>query len=138
VRFVIAVDRADELGRGAERRVVQVYDDAGDHRDGVLVIDKVLELHLEYVADLTLGFGVEDVERIGRGTFVGVAHQCEQANLRAVAVRDDQPVAQRGSAENPRRIARRVRLAGGLERLATAKQRVASQRHDCRGISTFG
>ena len=70
-------------------------DDLGprDDRDGVLVVDGVVELHLDDVADLALGLGAEHVERIGVDAGVRVAHQREQPDLRAVPVGDHEPAA---------------------------------------------
>jgi len=61
----LVVDGTDELGRIAESRVVAVDDHAGDQGDRVLVVDLVVELELDDVADLPAALGVEDVERVG-------------------------------------------------------------------------
>ncbi len=44
------------------------------------------------IADHPLGLGPEDVERVRLDVLVGGALQCEQADLRPVAVRDDELV----------------------------------------------
>jgi hypothetical protein len=132
----LGVERTDELGRRREGGVVRVHDDAGDDRDAVLVVDEVVELHLEHVADLALRLRVEDVERIRRRLRVRVAHERQQPNLRAVAVRDHEVVAQRSARQDACGIPRRLRLVDGFERLSAAQQGVAAERHHC--PSTLG
>ena len=55
--------------------------------------DGDLKLDLQHVADLAGGLGVQHVERIRLGLRVGVAHERQQSDLRAVAVRDHELVA---------------------------------------------
>jgi hypothetical protein len=95
------------------------------------VVDEVVELHLEHVADLALGLGVEDVERVRVCLLVRVAHERQQTHLRAVAVRDHELAAQRGTRQDPCGIARRSRLIGRLERLSTPQQGVAAESYHC-------
>ena len=125
------VDRTDELRRRLERRVGLVDDNPGDHRNGVLVVDEVVELHLDDVADLTFGLGLENVERIRIGLGIGVTHQREQSDLRAVAVGHDEPVAQRRLPEDLRSPASRRGLVRRLERLAASQKRVPAECDDC-------
>ena len=62
----LLVDRADELGRVGERRVVRVdLDHREDARERLLERQQVAQLLLDHVADHPLGLGAEDVERVG-------------------------------------------------------------------------
>ena len=97
------------------------------------MVDVVVELHLEHVADLADRLGAQDVERVWLGAGVGVAHQSRQSHLRPGAVGDDQLMAQRSLTEDPGGIARGMCLPGRVERLATMKQSIAAQRDDGAG-----
>ena len=97
---------------------------------GALGREQVADLLLDEVADHALGLGAEHVERIGLDVLVGGALQREQADLRAVAVRDDELVV----AGDPRESARgdpdvRALVAGG-HRLAPLEQGVAAESDD--------
>ena len=127
---LLVVDRADELRRIAERGVVGVDEHARDDRDGVLVIDRVVELELDDVADLAAALGVEHVERIRGAVGVGVLLEREQADLRAVAVRDHEPRRLGDRAEHRRRLAGGAQLVGRGRRLAAPQQGVAAERDD--------
>ncbi len=91
--FVALVDRPDELGRVAERRVIGVDLDHGqDARERTVERQKVAQLLLDHVADHPFGLSTEDVERIGLDLLVRRGLEGEQPDLRTVAVRDDQLV----------------------------------------------
>ncbi len=64
-------------------------EDARDARDGVLVINRVVELELDDAADLPLALGVEHVERIRAAVAIGVLFERREPDLRAVAVHND-------------------------------------------------
>ena len=92
----LVVDRADELGRVGERRVVGVdLDHRQDRRERHLERQPVAQLLLEHVADHALGRGPEDVERVGLLFLVGGGLQGEEPDLRAVAVGHDERVPSR-------------------------------------------
>ena len=94
------------------------------------MVDGVVELHLDDVADLAFGLGAQHVERIRVDAGVRVAHQREEPDLRAVAVRDDEPVPARDGREQSRRLARGVTLGVRLQALAATQQGVAAERDD--------
>lgn len=73
--FLFVIDRADELRRQREGRVVLVHHHPGDHRDRVLVVDEVVQLHLKHISDLARALGIKDVERIWLDVPVGIAHE---------------------------------------------------------------
>jgi hypothetical protein len=129
-RLALGIDRPDELGGRREARVVAIDDHPGEDGDGLLLGDGVVELELEHVADLALGLGAEDVQRIGRGLGVGVAHERQQPHLRPVAVRHDELVVAGHARQGHRGGACRAGLVGRLERLAAPEQRVAPEGHD--------
>jgi hypothetical protein len=62
-----------------QRGVVHIHDDPRQHGDCVVTVDVVVELHLEHVADLANGLGVEGVERMRLGLGIGIAHERQQA-----------------------------------------------------------
>ena len=65
-----------------------------DHREdrgeGNLRREQVAELLLDEVADHALGLGAQDVERVRVDVLVGRRLEREQADLRAVPVRQDE------------------------------------------------
>src|SRR4051794_24252219 len=91
---------------------------------------RIAELLLEHVADHPLRLGDENVERIGVDGRVGRALQREQADLRAVAVGDDQLVVGRHRGERLARRAGVLTLVLGGQRLPAPQQRVASEGDD--------
>ena len=94
------VDRSDELGRVAERRVLGIDLDHGqERRERSLEREQVPELLLDEIADHPLRLRAEDVERVGLDVLVGGALESEQAHLRAVAVRDDELVLRRDTGQ---------------------------------------
>ena len=101
-----------------------VDDDAGQDRDCLLVRDRVAQRELEHVADLALGLGAENIERVRRRVGVGVAHQRQQPHLGPVAMGDDQLVA-RPPGRAARRGAGRAGLVFGLERFTATQQGIA-------------
>ena len=110
--------------------IVGVDEHARDDRDRVLVIDRVVELELDDVADLALALGIEHVERIRVAAAVRVLLEREQPDLRAVAVRDDEARALGHGAERLRGRARGAQLVGGGGRLAAPQQGVAAEGDD--------
>ena len=95
-----AEEVADRLGGvlAHELGVVRVHDDLVDDGDDILVDAVRLEVLLhrvhEHVADLALGHGADDVERLRRDLLLaGDLLHVEVARLRTVAVRDGEPVA---------------------------------------------
>ena len=130
LRVGLGVHRTDELGRVGERRVGRV--DLGHRQHGgerLLERQQVPQLLLDQVADHPLGLGAEDVERVAGHVVVRGRLQREQADLRAVAVGDDELVLDRDRGQRP---------AGGRDvgplpldghRLASALQGVAAQCH---------
>ncbi len=87
------VDRTDELGRILEAGIVRIDLDHRQQRgERHLERQQVAELLLDHVADHALGLRAEHVERIGLVRLVRGALQRQQADLRAVAVADDQLV----------------------------------------------
>ena len=99
-------------------------------RERLLERQEVAQLLLDHVADHALGLGAEDVERIGLDLLVRGALEGEQADLRAVAVRDDQLVLVGDRGQLLGRDAHVRALLLGGHRLAALEQRVAAQRDD--------
>ena len=94
LRGLPVVDRPDRLGGVAERRVVAVHLDHRQQRgERLLGGQQVAEFLLDDVADHRLGLRAEHVERVRRNVVVCRGLQRQQADLRTVAVRDDDLVA---------------------------------------------
>ena len=91
---------------------------------------QVADLLLDEVADHALGLGAEDVERIGLDVLVGRALQGEQADLRTVAVGDDELVLARDPGEGLGRDPDVGPLMPGGHRLAPLQQGVAAEGDD--------
>ncbi len=132
-RALLVVDRADELGRLVERGIVGVDEHSGDDGDRVLVVDGVVELELDDVADLPRTLGVEHIERIGVIVTVRVLFEREKPDLWAVAVRDHETRPLGHGAEHLRDRPRSAQLVGGGGRLAAPKQSVTTERDDGKG-----
>ncbi len=128
--FLVAVDRADRLGRVLEGGVVSVDDHLGEDGDDVAPGQHVLELLLEHIADHALALGPEHVERVGRDVHVGGRLQREQPHLRPVAVRHDEVVVGGELGDCRDRLVRMRALGRCGRRLAAAQERVASERDD--------
>ena len=125
------VDRADGLGRVAERGVVLVDLDHGQQGGDPLVRwEQVAELLLDQVADHALGLRAEDVQRVGVDLLVRRSLEREQTDLRAVAVRDDQLVVGRQRGERPACGSHVHTLVLCGQRLTPAEEGVAAQRDD--------
>ena len=93
VRRGLVVDRADGLARILEGRVVDVdLDHRQQRRQRLVEGHQVAQLLLDEVADHALRLRAQDVERVGRHLRVGRALERQQADLRSVAVGDDQLV----------------------------------------------
>jgi len=87
----LGVDRADELARVRERRIVRVHLGHGQDRgDRLLEGQTIAELLLDDVADHSFGLCAEDVEGVSRRVVVGCGLQGQQTDLWPVAVRDHQ------------------------------------------------
>ena len=102
-----------------------------DRRQLLLGGQQVAEFLLDDVADHRLGLGTEYVERVRRDVVVGRRLQCQQPDLRAVAVGDDDLVAgcDRGDAFGCRPDVGPLVLRG--HGLPAPQQRVAAERdHD--------
>jgi hypothetical protein len=86
-RRVVFVDRADELRRFIERRVVAIdLDHREDRGERDLRREEVSQLLLDQVPDHPLRLRPEDVERIRLDVLVGGCLEGEQPDLRTVAV----------------------------------------------------
>ena len=81
-----AVDRADVLGRVTEGRVGGVHFHLREQDADLALGQIVFQRLLEHVADHSLAFGAENVQRVGRDFVVGAVLQRQQSDLRAVAV----------------------------------------------------
>ena len=92
----------------------------------------VAQLLLDQVADHPLGLGAEDVEGVGLDLVVGGRLQRQQADLRAVAVRDHQFVLAGEGRERAGRDAHVLALHLDRHRLAPLEQGVAPQADDDR------
>ncbi len=127
----LGVDRADGLGRVAERGVVLVDLDHGQQGSDPLVRwEQVAELLLDEVADHALGLRAEDVQRVGVDLLVRRSLEREQTDLRAVAVRDDQLVVGRQRGKRPACGSHVHTLVLCGQRLTPAEEGVAAQRDD--------
>ncbi len=127
--FRLVIDRADELGGFGEGRVFGIDLDLGQQgRDRAVMAQGVFKRLLDHVTDHAIGFRPQHIQREHCIGFVGRTLQCKQADLRPVAVGDDQPVSglddlrQRGS-----RGGDVLALRLGGQRLATAQQCIAPQ-----------
>ena len=128
----LGVDRADELRGVGERVVVGI--DLGHGQDGgdrLLEGHEVPELLLDEVVDHALSLGPEDVEGIA-GVTVGVARglEREEADLRSVAVRDDELVGGRDRGEGPAGHFDALALTGDGQRCPVLEQGVSAKGND--------
>ena len=89
--MVLVIDRPDKLSRLVKGRVVGVDFDHGQNRGELLAGgEEVLELLLDDVADHAFRLGAEHIERKRLVRLVSGTLQGEQADLRSIAVRDDE------------------------------------------------
>ena len=130
----MVVDRPDELGRMRERRVVGVHDHLREERRDRATAEDVDELLLEQIADHALALGAEHVERVRRDLRICLALECEQPDLRPVAVRDDDLVLGRELGERLDGGRYVVALHRSVGRLTALEQCVPSEsNHDPHG-----
>ena len=134
---VLVVERADELGRVGERRVVGADQGLADQARHLTAGQGVLERLEEPVADHALGLGPQDVEGVGVGER-GVlgALQGQQPDLGAVAVGDDQIVIAGQRGQGVGRGGDVVLLDLGVGGLAPLEQGVAAQGDDDPHVSS--
>ena len=135
---LLAVERADRLGRVVERRIVVVDADAGQDRRGLGGGIDLRDARLQQVAELALGHRAERVQR--QPGHLRLAHRVlehERADLGAVAVRQHDLMAvaaQRhdGLGHRPRA----VELVGPRAALVLLEQGVAADGdHDAHWFS---
>ena len=129
---LLGVDRADELGRAGEGRVIGVHGDHGE-QGGHLPVrrQQATQFLLDQVADDALGARVQDVQRVRLGVVVGLGLQRQQAHLRAVAVHDHDAVLGGQRRDRLGRDPDVPALDLGGHGVAPAQQRIAAQRdHD--------
>ena len=81
-----AVDRADVFGRVSKCRIGGVHFHLGEQDAHLTLGQVVFQRLLEHVADHSLTFGTEDVQRVGGDFVVRAVLQRQQPNLRPVAV----------------------------------------------------
>jgi hypothetical protein len=125
------VDRADRFGRLVEGGVVGLDLDPRQQRGHrALAAERVADLLFEQVADQAIGLGAEHVQRVRRHVGVGLGLQGQQADLRAVAVNDDQLVFHRHCGQTPCGDAHVVQLVLRSGDLLAAQQRVAADGDD--------
>ena len=91
---------------------------------------QVAELLLDHVADHALGLGAQDIERIGLVGLVGGTLEREQADLRAIAMADDQLMLGGNRRQRLRRDMDVCALRLRRHRLAALEQRVAAESDD--------
>ena len=125
------VERADRLRRVAERGIGGIdLDHREQRRERLLGRQPVAELLLDQVADHPLRLRAQHVERRVRHLFVSRLLEREQADLRAVPVRDHEVVVLGDGREPIARDADVRTLVLDRHGLAAPKQRVASERDD--------
>ncbi len=130
-RLGLRVDRADELGRRAEGRIVGAYYGPADQAGRRPVRDRVLDRLQQPVADHALSLGAEHIERIraGQQRVLRALHG-QQADLGAVAVREHQLVLAGQRHQGLHRLPDVRLLGGGVGPLTAFQQRVTAQRGD--------
>jgi hypothetical protein len=127
-RLLLVVERPDRLRRVFEGGIAPVDLDHRQQRgERPLERHQIAQLLLDHVADHAFGFRTEDVEGISFHLGVGGALQRQQADLRAVAVADDQLVLARHRRERLSRDADVAALVFGAHRLAAFQQCVAAK-----------
>jgi hypothetical protein len=127
----LVIDRADELRRIGEGRVVGV--DFGHRQQrcqGLVLGEEIAQLLLDQIADHPVGLRPEQVERVGRHTRQSRRLQRKQPDLGAVAVGDDELViaGQRSEGEGGGVDVRALVL--GRRRLAPTQQGIAAEGDD--------
>ncbi|OCX98293.1 MAG: hypothetical protein BCV62_20815 [Pseudomonas sp. K35] len=85
---------SDEFGRVIERWVMLIHHDLCQQRSyWSVVIQRILQLLFDDVANHAFGFSPQHIQRIGLVRFVGSALQSQKPHLRAVAMGNDQIMA---------------------------------------------
>ncbi len=126
------VGGADRLARPGEGRVGGIDHHVAEQAHQALVGDVEpgqlgVEGRLEQVADLSLGHRHQDLQRQLRHLGTGLLLQQQVADLRAVAVGDQQPVVAAEGGQLPRREPQVGELLGGASFLSLADQGVSPQ-----------
>ena len=134
-RLGFAVHRADVFGRVAEGRVGSVHFHLREQDAHLALRQIVFQRLLEHVADHSLAFGAENVQRVGRDFVVGAVLQRQQPDLRPVAVHQHHAPLFRQPGDGAGGLLDVLALDFGFQRLAALEQRVAAQGHNQSGFS---
>ena len=137
--LLLGVDRPDQFGRALERRVGCADQRPADQARDLAAGQRVLQRLDEPVADHSLGLRAEHIERVGmsQGRVAGTL-QRQQADLRAVAVGDDQFVLAGQRGERGNRFEDVLFLDLGFRRLPPLQQGVPAEGgHDSHGFCWF-
>ncbi|CAI8779185.1 NAD-specific glutamate dehydrogenase [Pseudomonas sp. IT-232MI5] len=130
-RFGLVVDRADRFGRVLEGRILGVDFNLGQQGGKRhFEIEQVAQFLFDDVADHAFGFGTEHVQRVRADGGVGRRLQRQQADLRAIAVGDDQLVAGMDLGDLLGGDADVGALIVSGHRFTTAEQGVTAQSYD--------
>ena len=137
--LLLGVDGPDQFGRAGERRVGRADQGLADQAGDLAAGQRVLQRPDEPVADHSLGLRAEHIERVGMGQGrVAGALQRQQADLRAVAVGDDQFVLAGQRGERGNRFEDVLFLDLGFRRLPPFQQGVPAEGgHDSHAFSWF-
>ena len=130
LRLVGSVHRADRLRRVTEARVERVHNGLGEQRCDVPARQHVGKLALEEVTDHSFALGSEQIERVAANVAVRLRLECQEPNLRTVAVGDDEAMIMSDAGEHGSRELRVLFRDLGLERLTAPLQCVAAERGD--------
>ncbi|CAI8896061.1 NAD-specific glutamate dehydrogenase [Pseudomonas sp. IT-P260] len=129
--FGFLVDRADRFARVLEGRVLGVDFNLGQQGgERHFEVQQVAQFLFDYVADHAFGFGTEHVQRVRGDGGVRRRLQRQQADLRAIAMGDDQLVARMDLGDLLGGDADVGALVVSGHRLATAEQGVTAQSYD--------
>jgi len=129
-RFQLVERRTEGFRRVAESRVVAIDFDLRQHRDDMFARKQVAQFLLDQITDHALGFCAEHVQRVGFQAGIRRRLHGEQANLRRIAVSDNDIMGARDAGDRTDGMGDIPPLHFRIQRLAAPCQRGAAQCDD--------